>query len=467
MHLNFDRGTLVLHDVPSSFSPASLPEVRWDARTGSWRARACAWSAVRDELGRRGVPFQDRVATRHAPTGPWCAPALRPYQEEALAAWDMAGQRGIVVLPTGAGKTKLAVAALAETRAPALCLVPTRVLLHQWVATLREAGLERVGVLGDGERQLAPVTVATYESAWRQIEHIGARFSLLIVDEVHHFAGGARIEIFEACTAPRRLGLTATPVLDDEQLERLVGRAVFVLGIRQLQGTFLADFDVVPIVVELTANERQRYRELMAPFLELAREARRSMPGARFEELARAASASREGRLALEGLHQARALCALPEEKRAALRRLLQRTRDRRTLIFTGNNATAYAVAREHLVMPITCDIGRKERDTALAAFRAGRLRCLVSAQVLNEGLDVPDADVAVVLGGQRGAREHVQRVGRVLRPAPDKRAVVYELIARGTMEEGHAAKRARALAGGAVSSHDGAMLDAQPAERA
>jgi len=102
--------------------------------------------------------------------------------------------------------------------------------------------------------------------------------------------------------------------------------------------------------------------------------------------------------------------------------------------------------------MPITCDIGRKERDEALERFRRGTLRALVSARVLNEGLDVPDADVAIVVGGSLGEREHVQRVGRLLRPAPGKRALVYELVTRGTSEV-RQARRRRAGLGSRVAS--------------
>ena len=97
--------------------------------------------------------------------------------------------------------------------------------------------------------------------------------------------------------------------------------------------------------------------------------------------------------------------------------------------------------------MPITCDIGRAERDEVLERFRAGTLRCLVSAQVLNEGIDVPDAGVGVVVGGAQGKREHVQRVGRLLRPAAGKRATVYELVMADTSEVGKAERRSEGLA--------------------
>jgi superfamily II DNA or RNA helicase len=118
-----------------------------------------------------------------------------------------------------------------------------------------------------------------------------------------------------------------------------------------------------------------------------------------------------------------------------------------KVIIFTGDNRTAYDVSREHLVMPITCDIGRAEREDALKRFASGELLTLVSSRVLNEGIDVPDAEVGIVVAGTQGEREHVQRVGRLLRPCPGKRARVYELVMRASTEVAQARRRRRGLA--------------------
>jgi len=96
--------------------------------------------------------------------------------------------------------------------------------------------------------------------------------------------------------------------------------------------------------------------------------------------------------------------------------------------------------------MPITRDIGRPERQRAFDAFRRGELASLVSAQVLNEGIDLPEADTAILVGGRLGPREYVQRVGRLLRPAPDKQALVHELVTRTTHEVRDVARKRREL---------------------
>jgi len=153
-----------------------------------------------------------------------------------------------------------------------------------------------------------------------------------------------------------------------------------------------------------------------------------------------------EGRRALAAWRRSRKLVAFTEAKQAAVARLLVELRAARLLVFTGDNDTAYRVSREHCIMPITCDIGRAERREALERFRTGELGVLVSAQVLNEGIDVPDVEAAILVGGRLGTREYVQRVGRTLRPAPGKQAVVYELVTRGTHEVREALRKRQEL---------------------
>jgi superfamily II DNA or RNA helicase len=303
--------------------------------------------------------------------------------------------------------------------------------------------------LGDGERELAPITVATFEAAYRNMERLGSRFDLLIVDEVHHFGTGLRDEALEMAIADARLGLTATPPRAKTviiRLTELVGPLVYELAIADLTGGFLASFDVIALHLDLTDAERTTYEASMDTFRAVFKQFRRLAPTASWQDLVRFATPTPEGRHALSAWRQARKLLALTDAKRDALRSLLQRHRYTRTLVFTADNEAAYAIAREHLIMPITCDIGRKERDAVLERFRSGVLRALVSARVLNEGLDVPDADVGIIVGSSLGEREHVQRVGRLLRPTPGKRALVYELVARRTTEVGRARRRRAAL---------------------
>ena len=449
MRLVFDQGTILLREPESASALADLPGALWDPRVGALRCPARFHRRLLTELGQRGVRFEDEVAGP-ADDLPALRPSdLRPYQEAALTAWALADRRGVTVLPTGSGKTRLAIAAITRMRVPSLCLVPTRVLLDQWARAIHECTGFAPGRLGDGEHQVQPITVATFESGWRHMRELGNRFPLLVVDEAHHFGTGLRDEALDMSIAPMRLGLTATPPTGRAaaRLTDLIGPTVYELRVDDLTGEFLAPFDIVVLHLDLTPPERADYEALMATFREVLRRFRAIDPDATWQEFARAAAKTDEGRRALGAWHRSRRLLAFPQAKREMLANLLARHGDARVIVFTADNATAYAVRREHLVMPLTCHIGRKERERALTLFKEGKLRALVSAQVLNEGLDVPDAEVGIIVAGSKGEREHVQRVGRVLRPSPGKRALVYELVVRATGEVEQARRRRNALA--------------------
>ena len=450
VRLTFDRGTIVLISESDQVDIASLPGVLWDARVGVHRVPPHRCTALVSELRTRGVRVTDETAPSvRAPDPAFSGPALRDYQQAALQVWETGGRRGIVVLPTGSGKTCVAVSAIARAHVATLCLVPTRVLLHQWRAMLGTHYPGPVGVLGDGQHKLEAITVATFESAFRTMERIGDRFGLLVIDEAHHFGGGIRDETLEMCAAPARLGLTATPNQNEAaaRLADLIGPVVYRLGISDLAGGFLSSFDIVPVEIELNLDERAAYEGSLALFRRVHRPFVDNNPGASWMEFVRNASQTDNGRRALAAWRRSKAILAFPSGKRRALSRLLEKHRDARILIFTADNETAYSISRQHLIMPLTCDIGPSERSDTIARFREGKLRALVSARVLNEGFDVPDADMAIIVAGRLGEREYVQRVGRLLRPVPGKRARIYELLARGTSDIHQAARMREALA--------------------
>lgn len=441
MHIRFDLGTLLFRDIPEGLDLGLVDGVRYDHRVRAWRARACDRDAIVHALKARGFEIADD-SWRPLPAPDIVPPVeLRPYQEEALAAWERARRRGVIVLPTGSGKTRIAIAAIARTGLRTLVLVPTRVLLEQWVSELQRAGFDSIGRYGDARHEMGPVTVATLDAAWRAMARIGDAFDLLVVDEVHRITGEVKSESLDMSIAAARLGLTATMPADAEaaaRIERCVGGVVHKSTIDELAGTFLSPFEILVLSVELLPNERALYEQHMSIFRRWADDIAFVEPHLSFQELSKRARRSAEGREAIDAFRAAQRVLFFPAEKRALTTKLLQEhhVHERKVLVFTPDNKTAFAIAREHLVPPVTCDMGRAERAHTLEMFRRGDIRTLVSSQVLNEGVDVPDADVAIVVGGRQGEREHIQRIGRVLRPALGKSATVYELVVARTSEE-------------------------------
>jgi superfamily II DNA or RNA helicase len=434
MAIRFSGGTLLL-------DRSDVRGAVFDPRVNLWRAPAHLYARIASE---------EEVRTRWPPEPrDWDHVALRPYQDEALRRWQRAKSRGIVALPTGAGKTRIAIAALLASGVPTLILCPTRALLHDWVTQLEAYVGGRIGIVGDGVSQFERVTVMTFESAYRRLDFVGDRFGLLIVDEVHHFASGARAEALEACAAPARLGLSATAPTRGSEGERrlrdLVGPIVLELSVADLAGKHLAAFEVRQQHVELTTEERVRYEKDSAPFIAARRAYFSDHRFATYNDMLAALGRTSQGRELLRGWASATKLAAFPAGKRALVRELLNNHRTDRTIIFTAHVEDVYTVAEDNLVPAITGEVGRREREHVLGAFREGKLRAIASARVLNEGIDVPDARVAIVVSGSLGQREHVQRIGRVLRPAPGKTALVYELVTRATVDERVAQNRVRA----------------------
>ncbi|MDF2698190.1 MAG: helicase, partial [Labilithrix sp.] len=237
----FAGGTLLLEG-----SAAEGPGIVWDERAGKRRAPAYLFGdiAARADLSGERLSGDLRESWSAAPRS-WERLGLRSYQETALSAWMASGRRGIVALPTGAGKTRVAVAAILACGLPTVVLCPTRALMAAWAAELGAILGERIGLVGDGERSIERVTVMTFESAYRRLDGVGDRFGLLVVDEVHHFASGARAEALEACAAPARLGLSATaPPPGTEgylRLAELVGPVVMEVSVAELTGKHLAE----------------------------------------------------------------------------------------------------------------------------------------------------------------------------------------------------------------------------------
>src|SRR5262249_47458069 len=154
---------------------------------------------------------------------------------------------------------------------------------------------------------------------------------------------------------------TATQPDGAGALARHVGPVVYALSVGDLVGDALADYEIVTVPIELDRDERRRYRELRGRFAAGYSAFPRKMPDAAWSGFVRTSSQTIQGRGALAAWREYRALLAYPRGKRAALREILMRHRGSRALVFTADNATAYAIARELLVMPITHEIKRAE----------------------------------------------------------------------------------------------------------
>jgi superfamily II DNA or RNA helicase len=439
VELRFVAGTLELRGtLPEGVALGALAS--WDARSRCFRAPALAYAEIVRVLHRASLEYTDQArAYVELERGLSVQRAARPFQTEALTAWRGAKGRGVVVLPTGAGKSHVAVLAIADKMRSALVVAPTLDLVRQWWDLLRASFGCEVGIVGGGSYELLPLTVTTYDSACLHMDHFGARFGLVVFDECHHLPGPSYALAAELCLAPYRLGLSATPERSDGQeqkLARLIGPIVYRKDIVELTGPYLAEYETVRVEVDLSTDERAEYEVERGIYLDFVRSQGIRMGSARgWNEFIMRSSRTAAGQRAMRAYRRQRELSLGAQAKLDYIERLLDAHRDEKALVFTQDNATAYGISKRFLMPIITHQTKVKERSEILERFADGRYRAIATSKVLNEGVDVPDASVAIVISGSGSVREHVQRLGRILRRKGDKFATLYELVSRQTGE--------------------------------
>lgn len=438
----YHQGTLLLHPPPRG--KVWLDFATWDDRVEKFRIPAIHYRALVEALQQEEIPFTDEAKAFYSLTlNPRFEMTPYPHQAEALQQWKEAGRQGVVVLPTAAGKTYLAQLAMEATPRTTLIVVPTLDLMHQWYAQLEAAFPDlELGLLGGGSHDRSNILVATYNSAAIHAEALGDQYALLIFDECHHLPTDFFRVIAECAIAPYRLGLTATPERSDgneRELEALIGSIVFRKTADNLSGDALANYKTVEIKVKLSPKEKEIYQEAIKTRNQFLKQKRISLSNLKGWQLfVKESARSQEGRRAMLAHREAKEIALGTESKLRVLTELITKHSPEPILIFTNDNATVYRISKNFLIPAITHQTPVKERHLILQKFKAGEYKTLVASHVLNEGVDVPDARIAVILSGTSSTREYVQRLGRILRKGKtkDKQAILYEVIAEETSEE-------------------------------
>lgn len=445
--IRYHQGTLVLEHFSDDERSAISEWIVMDPRTLEWRAEARRYREIVLALRDKKITYEDRARLYEKLDLQLKTPiAPRKHQAEALEAWTKDDRCGVVALPTGAGKTILAMMVMASIRRPTLIIVPTIDLMHQWYDVAQKFFDTKVGLLGGGNHEIEAVTISTYDSAAIHAERLGPRFGLVVFDECHHLPGPQYAMIALCSIAPFRLGLSATVERSDgkeEMIYDLIGPKVYEGVIHELEAKTLAPYDVVQIQVEMTPDEWQAWTEARGKYKDFLRRHRVNFASGRgWQEFLIAVARQKDGPAAMEAYRAQKKLAQSSKAKIIELWKIVQEHPGERILIFTDDNDTAYQIGREFFVPVLTHHTKSKERQLILEEFRGGRIKMIATSKVLNEGVDVPEASVGVVVSGSGTVREHVQRLGRILRHQPGKRATLYEIISRGTGEHSTSERR-------------------------
>jgi superfamily II DNA or RNA helicase len=364
---------------------------------------------------------------------------LRSYQKQALHNWNRNKKRGIIVLPTAAGKTYVALKAITDLKTQTLIVVPTLDLIDQWKNRIQELLGIDAGAIGGGDYSIKMITVSTYDSAYLKASVLGNKFNFLIFDEVHHLASYSYMQIAEMFVAPYRMGLTATYERLDERhklLPQLIGNIVFSLDVKDLAGKHLSPYIYEKIFVRLNDTEQKKYLAEMKLFRTYLKDNSIMMKSAQdFRKFIMLTGRDPRARKALLARNNAHKIALNSGEKIKLLGNLLESHSGAKTLIFTLHNDLVYMISRKFLIPSITYQTPKNERREILEKFKTGKFNTLVTSQVLDEGIDVPEASVGYILSGTGSSREYIQRLGRLLRKVEGKKAKLYEIVSKETVE--------------------------------
>lgn len=388
-------------------------------------------------------------------------PPLYALQEEALEAWRGASWRGIVEAVTGSGKTRIGVEAIREAMEDgrkSLVLVPRRELQEQWynqISLLLDTSVT-VGLRGNGYSQSlndCDVLISVVNSARETLKV--PKGALLIADECHNYASGKNLRALKQ-DFDRRLGLTATLERTDGKHVSLVeyfGEICFRIDyIQALTDGIISPFSIALIGFPMNSEDLTRYeeadREVARCFAVLVASGR--VDTTSFALMMRDVEAMSRGpyeiRIAAQrfqhALRERRQVLAESTTKIAGIEELAGTIRlARRTLVFTGTIDAAQDVA-ERLCRrgipsaAVHSELPAVERVNRIGWFREDRLKALVAPMLLDEGVDVPEADLAIIVSAGASRRRMIQRLGRVLRRKEGRTARLAVLYLQETVED-------------------------------
>ncbi|MEM2005564.1 MAG: DEAD/DEAH box helicase [Zestosphaera sp.] len=426
-----------------------LKEVlRYDRLSKSFYTHPIRYHELKKILTGLGFGLNDLTGFKDSlplPTKVGFKGSLREYQSEALNAWLNNSGRGIIALPTGSGKTHIGVAALSRVGEATLIITYTKEQLMQWekfLTSLTDMPQSLIGRYYSREKRILPITLATYQTAFKYIEKLAPHFNMLIIDEVHHLPAEKFKHIAVTSPAKYRLGLSATPYREDGkhvELFPLMGGVVYYKTAQELaEKGFLAKFKIQTIKVELKSDEKKEYVRLRKAFRELA-------GGLDFKTLVELAKKGNfKAARALEVHSEMVKVLSMSRSKIETVKEIVERelSEGKKIIIFAHYVALAEEIAKETGAYLLTGELEEGRRRAILDQFRKVGGGALVVTTVGDEGLDIPDASVGILVAGTGSRRQFIQRLGRLLRPQPGKEAVLYEIVVKGSSEELQARRR-------------------------
>ncbi|MCL5067227.1 MAG: DEAD/DEAH box helicase [Thaumarchaeota archaeon] len=369
-------------------------------------------------------------------------PTLRPYQKEAVEA-ALRVKRGTVKAATGTGKTIIAIEWLKAVGKDALIVVPTQALIYQsWAPKLQDAGLLDIGQYYAYAKSSGPVTITTYSSASSHLELV-EKADAVILDEVHHLgAVGALTRLLPVIKKKEFvLGLSSVPEREDDAHEVFLEEfpICFDLSLGEaLREGIVSPLEVIRIPAEMKPQEKRKYEEytekIQKAFRFCGPEINRWMGC--FDPKTKQFP-GRQGMLAMS---RRKKLLSQIESKREAIQSIISRHEGEMIILF-AESVEAIEEIKQTLTernIPSETFHSKTEpwRRMEILNEWGSKFDVLLSCRALEEGLDVKEVSVGILITSGKSKRQFVQRIGRVVRPVKGKVAKFYVVYCPETVEE-------------------------------
>ena len=456
--ISFKGTDLLIRNIPLESASHLLPNINFiqDSHAKGIRCSPIDFLKIYEKITENHIPIKLRFSTDYSlPCTLHPTFQLRDYQKKAMQAWQHASNRGMIILPTGAGKSHIGLFTITLIQKRTLIVVPTIELMEQWhqrICTSFKLDSNKVplkelfGRFGGNHKNIRPITITTYNSGYLYLKKFQNYFGLLIFDEVHHLAGKKFRKIAEGTIAQARMGLTATLQESDDLysiLSKIVGPIVYQESKEVLtESGNLAEFEhrkvrvkLLPEIYKNYLDEQMIYKTYLKKF---------GFQSNAFQQMIFRANRDPEAKRAIIAYNRARKISFNAENKINAIQNLFSHHPKDRILLFCENIEFIEKISQYFLIPTLTSRTPTSERKKIMQHFREGHYRILASGKVLDEGIDVPEANVGIIISGTGTKRQFIQRLGRLLRPMPDKKAYLYEIITSKTSEISLASKRSR-----------------------
>jgi superfamily II DNA or RNA helicase len=367
---------------------------------------------------------------------------LRDYQEDAVEK-ALRSKKGTIKAATGTGKTLVAIAWLEKISKDSLIIVPTQALIYQsWTPKLENYGFESVGQYYAYAKTFGPVTVTTFSSAISHPELIDTA-DAVVVDEIHHLgASQALIRLLPRLKKKEYvLGLSSVPEREDKAHELFLKEfpIVFDLSLASaLKKGYVSPIEAISVQAPMTDKERAEYTMLTSKIQHAFRFCGPNM--GRWAHCYDPKTRKYVGREGIWAIARRKGLLSRIGSKREKVLEIVKEHSDKPIILFAESvkaieNISEYLRANE-----ISCEIfhaGTEQSDRIRILETWGQdFQVLLSCRALEEGLDVKEVEIGILITSGKSQRQFIQRIGRVIRPHEGKQAKFYVLYCPNTVEE-------------------------------